>query len=69
MEQNSSDSRIDSSVTEASHSGQGGSGSIGKVTISNQSEEDSVYGSEDFDDQSKAETKEPYATESEVSLL
>lgn len=43
-------------------------GSRSKALQNNQEEDDSSYGSDDFDEQSRAETQEPYVSGSDVSF-
>lgn len=67
MEQKSEGSRS-SSNTDTSPSEQGNAaGSTGRAAGNNQEDDKSGYGSEEFDGQSRAGTKELDVTESEVS--
>lgn len=68
MEQKSDGSRSSSNTGGSpSEQGNAGSTSTGKVSGNNQEDDKSAYGSEDFDSQNRAGTKELDATESEVS--
>lgn len=66
MEQKSDGSRSSINTDASPSEKENAAGSTGKATGSNQEDDNSAYGSEEFDGQSRAGAKELDVTESEV---